>query len=327
MAARKPKVIVTRRLPDPVETRMRELFDTELNLDDTPMDREALVKALARADAIVPTITDRIDAELIAEAGSQLKLIANFGAGVDHIDVAAATERGIAVTNTPGVLTEDTADLTMALIMAVSRRIVEGANVVQAGEFTGWTPTWMMGRRVNGKRLGIIGMGRIGRQVARRAAAFDMRILYCNRRRDPEAEEQLGVTYAPLAELLAESDFVTLNCPLTPETNRLIGAAQLAQMKRSAILINMARGGVVDTQALYEALASGTIAAAGLDVTEPEPLPRDHPLLLLKNVVIAPHLGSATNRTRQRMMERTVENLRAGLRGEPLPYQIRPTGT
>ena len=167
MPARKPKVIVTRRLPDPVETRMRELFDTELNLDDTPMDREALLKAVQRADAIVPTITDQIDADLIAAAGDQLKLIANFGAGVDHIDVAAANERGIAVTNTPGVLTEDTADLTMALIMAVSRRIVEGANVVQAGEFTGWTPTWMMGRRVNGKRLGILGMGRIGQAVAR----------------------------------------------------------------------------------------------------------------------------------------------------------------
>jgi len=281
---------------------------------------------LERAQGFLTYGHPRVDGAVMDRA-PQLRVISNFGVGVDHIDLHAAEARGIPVGNTPGCLDAATADMTLALLLATARNVVVGDRYARSPEFVTYDPSLLIGHEVTGSTLGIIGMGRIGRQVARRAAAFDMRILYCNRRRDPEAEEQLGVTYAPLAELLAESDFVTLNCPLTPETNRLIGAAQLAQMKRSAILINMARGGVVDTQALYEALASGTIAAAGLDVTEPEPLPRDHPLLLLKNVVIAPHLGSATNRTRQRMMERTVENLRAGLRGEPLPYQIRPTGT
>jgi len=229
MPARKPKVIVTRRLPDQVETRMRELFDTELNLDDAPMDRAALLSAMQRADAIVPTITDAIDADLLAQAGDRLKLIANFGMGIDHIDVAAANERGVVVTNTPGVLTEDTADLTMALIMAVSRRIVEGANVVQAGQFTGWTPTWMMGRRVNGKRLGIIGMGRIGQAVARRAKAFGMQIHYHNRKPVSHViSEELEATYwESLDQMLARMDIISVNCPHTPATYHLLSARRL----------------------------------------------------------------------------------------------------
>jgi lactate dehydrogenase-like 2-hydroxyacid dehydrogenase len=323
MAARKPKVIVTRRLPDPVETRMRELFDTELNLDDTPMDREALVKALARADAIVPTITDRIDAELIAEAGSQLKLIANFGAGVDHIDVAAATERGIAVTNTPGVLTEDTADLTMALIMAVSRRIVEGANVVQAGEFTGWTPTWMMGRRVNGKRLGIIGMGRIGQAVARRARAFGMQIHYHNRKPVSHViAQELEATYwESLDQMLARMDIISVNCPHTPATYHLLSARRLKLMQPHAVIVNTARGGIIDEAALAELLASGAIAGAGLDVFEFEPAINPK-LLTLPNAVLLPHLGSATVEARIDMGEKVIINLKTWMDGHRPPDRV-----
>jgi glyoxylate reductase len=226
MAVRKPKVVVTRKLPEAVETRMRELFDTELNLDDTPMSPETLVAAMQRADVLAPTITDRLDASLLAKAGERLKLIANFGAGVDHIDVTAATERGIAVTNTPGVLTEDTADLTMGLIMAVARRMVEGANVVQSGDFHGWTPTWMLGRRLYGKRLGIIGMGRIGQALAKRARAFGLSIHYHNRKPvSPRIAEELEATYwESLDQMLARMDFISVNCPHTPATYHLLSA-------------------------------------------------------------------------------------------------------
>ncbi len=323
MPARKPKVIVTRRLPDPVETRMRELFDTELNLADAPMDREALMRAVAQADAIVPTITDSIDAELIAAAGDRLKLIANFGAGVDHIDVAAATERGIAVTNTPGVLTEDTADLTMALIMAVSRRIVEGANVVQAGEFTGWTPTWMMGRRVNGKRLGIIGMGRIGQAVARRAKAFGMQIHYHNRKPVSHViAQELEATYwESLDQMLARMDIISVNCPHTPATYHLLSARRLKLMQPHAVIVNTARGGIIDEAALAELLASGSIAGAGLDVFEFEPAINPK-LLNLPNAVLLPHLGSATVEARIDMGEKVIINLKTWMDGHRPPDRV-----
>ena len=322
----KPKVIVTRRLPDPVETRMRELFDTELNLDDVPLDREALIRAVQRADAIVPTITDHIDADLIAAAGDKLKLIANFGAGVDHIDVAAANERGIAVTNTPGVLTEDTADLTMALIMAVSRRIVEGANVVQAGEFTGWTPTWMMGRRVNGKRLGIIGMGRIGQAVARRAKAFGMQIHYHNRKPVSHViAEELEATYwESLDQMLARMDIISVNCPHTPATYHLLSARRLKLLQPHAVVVNTARGGIIDEGALADLLAAGAVAGAGLDVFEFEPAINPK-LLTQPNAVLLPHLGSATVEARIDMGEKVIINLKTWMDGHRPPDRVIPS--
>jgi len=322
----KPKVIVTRRLPDQVETRMRELFDTELNLDDAPMDRAALLAAMQRADAIVPTITDTIDADLLAEAGERLKLIANFGMGVDHIDVAAANERGIAVTNTPGVLTEDTADLTMALIMAVSRRIVEGANVVQAGQFTGWTPTWMMGRRVNGKRLGIIGMGRIGQAVARRAKAFGMQIHYHNRKPVSHViAEELEATYwESLDQMLARMDIISVNCPHTPATYHLLSARRLKLLQPHAVVVNTARGGIIDEAALADMLAAGAIAGAGLDVFEFEPAINPK-LLTQPNAVLLPHLGSATVEARIDMGEKVIINLKTWMDGHRPPDRVIPS--
>jgi lactate dehydrogenase-like 2-hydroxyacid dehydrogenase len=305
---------------------MRELFDTELNLDDAPLDRDALIKAVQRADAIVPTITDHIDADLIAAAGDKLKLIANFGAGVDHIDVAAANERGIAVTNTPGVLTEDTADLTMALIMAVSRRIVEGANVVQAGQFTGWTPTWMMGRRVNGKRLGIIGMGRIGQAVARRAKAFGMQIHYHNRKPVSHViAEELEATYwESLDQMLARMDIISVNCPHTPATYHLLSARRLKLLQTHAVVVNTARGGIIDEAALADLLASGAIAGAGLDVFEFEPAINPK-LLTQPNAVLLPHLGSATVEARIDMGEKVIINLKTWMDGHRPPDRVIPS--
>ena len=326
MPARKPKIIVTRRLPDQVETRMRELFDTELNLDDAPMDRAALLSAMQRADAIVPTITDAIDADLLAQAGDRLKLIANFGMGIDHIDVAAASERGVVVTNTPGVLTEDTADLTMALIMAVSRRIVEGANVVQAGQFTGWTPTWMMGRRVNGKRLGIIGMGRIGQAVARRAKAFGMQIHYHNRKPVSHViAEELEATYwESLDQMLARMDIISVNCPHTPATYHLLSARRLKLLQPHAVVVNTARGGIIDEGALADLLAAGAIAGAGLDVFEFEPAINPK-LLTQPNAVLLPHLGSATVEARIDMGEKVIINLKTWMDGHRPPDRVIPS--
>lgn len=323
MAVRKPKVIVTRRLPDPVETRMRELFDTELNLGDEPFTRAALIDAVGRCDALAPTITDRIDAEVIAAAGDRLKLIANFGAGVDHIDVAAANARGIAVTNTPGVLTEDTADLTVALMMAVSRRIVEGANVAQAGTFTGWAPTWMMGRRISGKRLGIIGMGRIGQAVARRAKAFGMQIHYHNRKPvSSRIGEELEATYwESLDQMLARMDIISVNCPHTPATYHLLSARRLKLMPPHAILVNTARGEIIDESALADILAKGDIAGAGLDVFEFEPAINPK-LLKLPNTVLLPHLGSATVEARTEMGEKVIINLKTWMDGHKPPDRV-----
>ncbi len=254
----------------------------------------------------------------------RLRVISNFGVGVDHIDLAAAAARRIPVGNTPGVLDGATADLAFALLLAAARRVVEGDRYARGPDFLHYDPSYMLGREVHNATLGIIGMGRIGEQVARRARGFDMTVLYHNRHRRPAAEAALGARYVSQDELLAASDYVVLNVPLTPETHHLIGRAELARMKPTAILINVARGPVVDTAALTEALAARSIYAAALDVTDPEPLPRDHPLLRLDNAIITPHLGSATEQTRQRMAEMSVDNLLAGLSGQPLPYPVAP---
>jgi glyoxylate reductase len=325
MSSNRLKVVLTRRLPDAVETRMRELFDAELNLKDQPFDRAALVAAVKRADVLVPTITDEIDAELIAEAGDQLKMIANFGAGVDHIDVDAAVGRGLIVTNTPGVLTEDTADLAMSLILAVSRRLVEGANIVQAGEFQGWTPTWMCGRKLWGKRLGIIGMGRIGQALARRARAFGMQVHYHNRKAVSERiEEELGATYwDDLDQMLSRMDLISLNCPATKDTHHLLDARRLALLQPHAILINTARGELIDEPALAEAVGRRGIAGVGLDVFENEPA--IHPGLLgHPNVVLLPHLGSATLEARQDMGDRVIANIMTFQNGHRPPDRVIP---
>ena len=326
MPTTKPKVIVTRRLPDAVETRLRELFDTELNLSDAPMSREALIEAVGRCDVLAPTITDRIDAGVLEQAGDRLKLIASFGAGVDHIDVVAAAARGIPVTNTPGVLTEDTADLTLALMMTVSRRIVEGARSIEAGEFKGWAPTWMMGRRLSGKRLGIIGMGRIGQAVARRARAFGMQIHYHNRTQvSPRIAEDLEATYwESLDQMLARMDIISVNCPHTPATYHLLSARRLKLMPVHAILVNTARGEIIDESALADLLASGGIAGAGLDVFEfePEVTPR---LLGLPNAVLLPHLGSATVEARTEMGEKVIINIRTWMDGHRPPDRVLPS--
>ncbi len=251
-----------------------------------------------------------------------LRVISNFGVGVDHIDLHAAQERGIPVGNTPGFVDGATADMTFALLMAIARNVVVGDHHARSPEFTTYDPSILHGHEVHGATLGIVGMGAIGKQVARRAGGFDMKILYHNRRPDPVAEAEVGATYATLPALLAEADFVTLNVPLTPETRKMIAHDQLRQMKPTAYLINLARGGVVDHDALHQALSEGWIAGAALDVTEPEPLPHDHPLLGLSNIIIAPHLGSATRQTRQGMAQRTIDNLMAGLHGEALLSRV-----
>jgi glyoxylate reductase len=253
-----------------------------------------------------------------------LKVISNYGVGVDHIDLVAAAKRGIPVGNTPGILDGATADMGFTLLLAAARRLVEGDRYAKGPAFTRYDPGYILGREVHGQTLGIIGLGRIGRQVAKRARGFDMTVLYCNRRRDEAAEESLGVRYAPFAELLESSDFVMLCCPLTDQTRGIINRAALAKMKPTAILINISRGPVIDTAALTEALQQRRIYAAALDVTDPEPLPRDHPLLALDNIIIAPHLGSATEQTRQKMAEISVENLLRGLAGQPLLYEVKP---
>ncbi|MDQ0465284.1 glyoxylate reductase [Caulobacter ginsengisoli] len=327
MAAQKPKVVVTRKLPDPVETRMLELFgkETELNFDDTPFTADRLLDAMNRCDVLVPTITDRLDKALLARAGERLKLIANFGAGVDNIDVATANARGLIVTNTPGVLTEDTADLTMGLIMAASRRLVEGANVVQAGGFSGWSPTWMMGRRIWGKRLGIIGMGRIGQALARRAAAFGLSIHYHNRKPvSPRIAEELGATYwESLDQMLARMDVISVNCPHTPATYHLLSARRLKLLQPHAIVVNTARGEVIDEGALANMLARGEIAGAGLDVYEHEPAINPK-LLKLPNVVLLPHMGSATIEGRIDMGEKVIVNIKTFMDGHRPPDRVIP---
>lgn len=326
MVDRKLKVVVTRKLPDTVEARMRELFEVELNPTDQPMSAEALAAALARADVLAPTVTDQIDAAALSHAGPNLKLIANFGAGFDHIDVAAATVRGIAVTNTPGVLTEDTADMAMALILASLRRMVEGVRAVEHGAFLGWTPTWMLGRRVRGKALGIVGMGRIGQALARRAKAFGLSIHYHNRKPVPaRIAQELDATYwESLDQMLARMDVVSVNCPHTPATYHLLSARRLKLMQRHAVLVNTARGEIVDENALAQLLADGALAGAGLDVFEQEPAVNPR-LLKLPNVVLLPHMASATVEARADMGDKVIINIKAFQDGHKPPDRVLPS--
>jgi glyoxylate reductase len=322
-------VVITRKLPDPVETRMRELFDARLNVDDRPLGREELMEAVRDADVLVPTITDRIDEEVIAAAGDNLKLIANFGNGVDKIDVSAAARRGITVTNTPNVLTEDTADMTMALMLTVPRRLTEGANIlVTPGRWTGWSPTWMLGRRIWGKRLGIVGMGRIGTAVARRARAFGLSIHYHNRHRLPPAvEDELEATYwESLDQMLARMDIISVNCPSTPATFHLLSARRLALLQPSAYIVNTARGDIIDEDALIKMLGEGRLAGAGLDVFEHEPAVNPKLVRLARRgkVVILPHMGSATIEGRIDMGERVIINIRAHYDGHRPPDRVLP---
>ncbi len=290
-------------------------------IDVLPWDTSVNSDSLRRATALITYGHPRVDGPLLDRAPN-VKVVSNHGVGVDHIDVAAAVERKIPVGNTPGCLDGSTADMTFALILATARNVVIGDQYARSPEFTHYDPSLLIGKEVHGSTLGIVGLGRIGKQVAKRACAFDMRVLYHNRRRDPAAEAEFNAEFRSLDDLLAESDFVALNCPLTEETTNLISTPQFERMQRSAVLINMARGAVVDTDALYVALSTGRIAAAGIDVTQPEPLPREHPLLKLSNLVLTPHLGSASDRTRRRMIEMSIENLRAGLAGLPLPYRV-----
>ena len=319
----RPKTIVTRTLPEQVQARMHELFDVELNADDTPMSASQLKDAVARAEVLVPTVTDDITADIIDGAGTQLKLIANFGVGVDHIDLAAARAKNVMVTNTPGVLTEDTADMVMALIISVPRRLAEGEKLVRAGEWQGWGPTGMLGHRVNGKRLGIIGMGRIGQAVARRARGFGIKIDYHNRRRLPEAVEQtLEANWREnLDDMLADIDILSINCPYTPDTHRLLNAKRLGLLGRDVYVINAARGEIIDEEALTDALESGAIAGAGLDVYENEPHIGAR-LLALHNVVLLPHLGSATFEGREAMGDKVIANIRIWADGHRPPDQV-----
>lgn len=321
-----PRVIVTRRLPLDIETRMEHLFSTTLRIDDKPMTQAELQEAVKTADVLVPTVTDNIDSAVI-NAAKNLKLIANFGAGTDHIDVAAAYKRGIMVTNTPGVLTEDTADLTMALILAVPRRLVEGDRRTRDGNFHGWSPTFMLGHRIRGKKLGIIGMGRIGQAVARRAHAFGLDVHYHNRRRAPSAiEEGLNATYWPeLDAMLTAIDILSINCPNTPSTYHMINAERLKFMSTSSYIINTSRGEVIDEAALAVALSKGELGGAGLDVYENEP--KVHPdLLTLPNVILAPHIGSATYESRREMGEKVLINIRALVDGHAYPDRVLPPG-
>ena len=310
MTQKKPVVHLTRKLPDSTETRMRELFDARLNETDVPPSKEQLQAMMQEADVLVPTVTDRIDADLLAGAGDQLKMIASFGTGVDHIDLAAARARGITVTNTPGVLTEDTADMAMALMLAVPRRIAEGDRLTRSGEWTGWAPTRMLGHRINGKRLGIIGMGRIGCAVARRARGFGLSIHYHNRKPvHPETEAELEATYwESLEQMLSRVDIVSVNCPHTPATHRMLSRDRLELMQPSAYLVNTSRGEVIDEEALAALLETGHIAGAGLDVYADEANITSS-LLDLPNVVLLPHIGSATIEGRLEMGDKVIINI------------------
>jgi len=331
MPRRKPLVVVTRKLPDTVETRMRELFDARLNVEDVPMDQAALVEAVKTADVLVPTVTDRIDSALLSHAGENLRLIASFSNGVDHIDVSSALARGITVTNTPGVLTEDTADMTMALILAVPRRLAEGAQLMTTDgeEWGGWSPTWKLGRRIWGKRLGIIGMGRIGQAVARRAKAFGLQIHYHNRRHLPAAiEESLEATYwESLDQMLARMDIISINCPHTPATYHLLSARRLKLLKPEAYVVNTARGEVIDENALTRMLEAGEIAGAGLDVFEHEPAVNPKLVRLAKQgkVVLLPHMGSATLEGRIDMGEKVIVNIKTFMDGHRPPDRVLPS--
>jgi len=326
MSSQRLSVVVTRRLPEAVETRLSELFDVELRDDDTPLGRDALVAAMARADVLVPTITDRIDAGMLGQAGERLKLIANYGSGVDNVDVATARQRGILVSNTPGSTTDDTADMAMALILAVTRRIPEGIAAMQAGTWEGWAPTAFLGGRIAGRRLGILGMGRIGQAVARRAVAFGMQVHYHNRRRlRAETEAELQATWwESLDQMVARMDVISVNCPHTPSTFHLLNARRLKLMKPQAVLVNTSRGEVVDENALTRMLRAGEIAGAGLDVyehgTNINPRLRELP-----NVVLLPHMGSATREGRIEMGEKVIINVKTFADGHRPPDLVVPS--
>ena len=321
--AGKPRVHVTRHLLPEVEARLGELFDVALNVEDRPMSRDELIAAMQASDVLVPTVTDRIDGEMIAAAGDRLGLIANFGAGIEHIDLAAARARKIIVTNTPGVFTDDTADLTLMLILSVPRRLGEGSRLVRDGKWTGWAPTAMLGRCIGGKRLGIVGMGRIGQAVAHRARAFGMEVVYNNRHRLPSSiETMFGARYeADLDRLFAESDIISLHCPASPATRQLVNAGRIATMKPGAFLINTARGDLIDEEALIAALQSGHLAGAGLDVFAREPAV-DPRLIALPNVITLPHLGSATIEGRAHAGEKVIANIRFWIDGHRPPDQV-----
>ena len=326
MSGNRTKVVLTRRLPEPVETRLKELFDVTLRNHDTPMSRAELVDAIKTCDVLVPTITDKIDAGLLGQAGANLKLIANFGAGIDHIDVETARQRGILVSNTPDVVTEDTADMAMALLMAVVRKIPQGLQAMQSGEWTGWSPTAYLGGRLGGRRLGILGMGRIGQAVARRASAFGMQIHYHNRRRlRPEIEDILGATYwESLDQMVARMDILSINCPHTPSTFHLMNARRLRLLKPSAVIVNTSRGEVIDENALTRMLRASELAGAGLDVyehgTDINPRLRE-----LENVVLLPHMGSATLEGRVEMGEKVIINIKTFADGHRPPDMVVPS--
>ena len=328
MTRRKPSIVVTRKLPDAVEARMRELFDVRLNSDDRPMSQAELVEAVRTAQVLVPTVTDRIDQSVISQAGSQFKLIANFGNGVDNIDIEAAARKGITVTNTPNVLTEDTADMTVGLMIAVSRRLVQGAERIRSNEWKGWSPTWMLGRRIWGKQLGIVGMGRIGTAVARRAKAFGLSIHYHNRHRVSAAvEEELGATYwESLDQMLARMDIISVHCPSTPATFHLLSARRLELMQPRSYVVNTARGDIVDEDALVRLIRDGKLAGAGLDVFEHEPAvnPKLVKLAAQGKVVLLPHMGSATIEGRIDMGEKVIINIRTYFDGHRPPDRVLP---
>jgi glyoxylate reductase len=326
MSSDRLSVVVTRRLPEPVETRMKELFDVELNADDSKMTRDEIAEAMQRADVLVPCVTDQIDTAMLAQAGDKLKLIANYGAGVDNIDVTTARQRGIHVSNTPGVLTDDTADMTIALMLAVTRRIPEGLQTMQSGEWDGWSPTAFLGARIGGKRLGILGMGQIGQAVARRAHAFGMQVHYHNRRRlHRETEAELEATYwESLDQMVSRVDVLSINCPHTPSTFHLMNARRLKLMKAEAVIVNTSRGEVIDENALTRMLRAGEIGGAGLDVFE-----RGHDvnprLRELPNVVLLPHMGSSTREGRIEMGEKVIINIKTFDDGHRPPDLVVPS--
>ena len=323
MSQTKPHVIVTRRLPDVIETRMMELFDCRLNLEDEPMSQAQLVDAVKEAEVLVPTVTDRIDAGVLSQAGEKLRLVASFGTGVNNIDLKTARQRGITVTNTPGVLTEDTADMTLALMLAVPRRLTEGERLVRSGDWTGWSPTSMLGHRINGKRLGIVGMGRIGQAVARRAKGFGMSVHYHNRHRvHPDIEQELEATYwESLDQMLSRMDIISINCPSTPATFHLLSSRRLKLMHDDAYIVNTSRGEVIDENALARLLEAGEIAGAALDVFEHEPAINPK-LLKLDNVVLLPHMSSATIEGRIAMGEKVIINIKTFADGHTPPDRV-----
>ena len=324
----RPRVFVARRVPAAGLDPIAAACEVDVWEDELPPPRDELLRRVAGCDGILTLLTDRVDDELLDAAGPDLKVVSNYAVGYDNIDVPACARRGIAVGNTPGALTETTADLAWALILAASRRVVEGDRYVRAGRWRTWGPLLLLGSDVHGSTLGIVGLGRIGQAVARRAAGFGMTVLYSSRSRVDEAiETELGATYVSLPELLERSDIVSLHVSLAPDTRGLIDAAALARMKPTAVLVNTARGPVVDPVALAAALRDGVIAAAALDVTDPEPIPADDPLLSLDNCVVVPHIASATGATRGRMAAMAAANLLAGVRGEPLPTPVKPPGS